>query len=549
MILKALTLENFKGIREPVRIEFAPVTLLFGPNNAGKSTVIQAIHYAREIFERGNCDPGRTLLGGDVLDLGGFESLVHDHDRNRPIRMRFELDLVDVKLPYHNYFISEDWQGFYPYFPGLVIAIKSITTATVQYSVNWSNRLNRPILNNFEISLNGEVFARIIHSEDDELVMISTLNLRHPVLLPHLTIHESPETLMEALFEFEDGNTPDSPGFFLPWDTVIPEDWKNPLPLEDRVQHRWWYSLWNPPPPSDPPVDLSDTREYWEEPDISSMQLVRFLSTLILGPGALLQEALHNFRYLSPFRSMPGRNHQPARSPDEFRWSNGMAAWDLLLLKGEGLASRVNTWLNEEEHLNAGYRIEVKRYKELELDGPLMLSLTGDQILDDEEWIRQEVRNLPERRQLLIRDQRNRELFPQDVGVGISQVVPVLVAALHSQTGIVAIEEPESNIHPGFQVALGDLFISQTQEKTDLMFLMETHSEHLMLRFLRRIRETSENELPPGAPSLTPEGVAVYFVEPQETGPRIHRIRIDTDGDFIDRWPRGFFQERIKEIY
>jgi AAA15 family ATPase/GTPase len=39
MILKALTLENFKGIREPVRIEFAPLTLLFGPNNAGKSTI------------------------------------------------------------------------------------------------------------------------------------------------------------------------------------------------------------------------------------------------------------------------------------------------------------------------------------------------------------------------------------------------------------------------------------------------------------------------------------------------------------------------------
>ena len=47
MILKALALENFKGIHEPVRIEFAPVTLLFGPNNAGKSTIVQALHYAR----------------------------------------------------------------------------------------------------------------------------------------------------------------------------------------------------------------------------------------------------------------------------------------------------------------------------------------------------------------------------------------------------------------------------------------------------------------------------------------------------------------------
>ncbi len=35
MIIKALTIENFKGIREPVRVEFKPITLLFGPNSAG----------------------------------------------------------------------------------------------------------------------------------------------------------------------------------------------------------------------------------------------------------------------------------------------------------------------------------------------------------------------------------------------------------------------------------------------------------------------------------------------------------------------------------
>jgi AAA15 family ATPase/GTPase len=98
MILKALTLENFKGIRDPVRIEFAPITLLFGPNNAGMSTIIQALHYAREIFERGNTDPGRTLLGGDALDLGGFDSLVHNHDRSRTIKMGFELDVSKEDL-------------------------------------------------------------------------------------------------------------------------------------------------------------------------------------------------------------------------------------------------------------------------------------------------------------------------------------------------------------------------------------------------------------------------------------------------------------------
>ena len=29
----------------------------------------------------------------------------------------------------------------------------------------------------------------------------------------------------------------------------------------------------------------------------------------------------------------------------------------------------------------------------------------------------------------------------------------------------------------------------------------------------------------------------------------IHRIRIDKDGEFMDPWPRGFFPERMREVY
>ena len=50
MRIKAITIENFKSIGEPVRVEFKPLTLLFGPNSAGKSTIIQALHYIREVL-------------------------------------------------------------------------------------------------------------------------------------------------------------------------------------------------------------------------------------------------------------------------------------------------------------------------------------------------------------------------------------------------------------------------------------------------------------------------------------------------------------------
>ena len=65
MQLKAISLENFKGIGTLQRISLAPVTLLFGANSVGKSTVLQALHYTREILERQNINPDVTIAGGN----------------------------------------------------------------------------------------------------------------------------------------------------------------------------------------------------------------------------------------------------------------------------------------------------------------------------------------------------------------------------------------------------------------------------------------------------------------------------------------------------
>jgi len=85
MPISSITIKNFKGIKDPIRVDFKPITLLFGPNSAGKSTIVQALHYALEIFERNNLDPDRTSIGGKAVDLGGFETLVYNHDVSKSI--------------------------------------------------------------------------------------------------------------------------------------------------------------------------------------------------------------------------------------------------------------------------------------------------------------------------------------------------------------------------------------------------------------------------------------------------------------------------------
>ncbi|MCL4205069.1 MAG: AAA family ATPase [Pirellulaceae bacterium] len=119
-MITGISIENFKGIREPVKLDFRPITLHFGANSSGKSTVLHALHYAREVFERHNLDADQTIAGGKYIDLGEFRRLVHREDDNAiaapemPIRFgrpngRHRMEAVASKQP--RYVVSPNCSG------------------------------------------------------------------------------------------------------------------------------------------------------------------------------------------------------------------------------------------------------------------------------------------------------------------------------------------------------------------------------------------------------------------------------------------------------
>lgn len=546
MPITAITIENFKAIKEPIRIELKPITLLFGPNSAGKSTIIQVLHYAREIFERQNLNPDRTLLGGETIDLGGFESLVYQHNKSLPIRMRFDLDIADENLP--GYTTDSFAQFHFEYESDFRDIPSKVQTAWVEVSIIWSNLENQPMIKCYNVGINGKIFAEINASADGRQIFISKLN---PINKLFLTDENNKEALaaLEMLFknpEELNQDVMDRMGVFF-W--YISTMFKNgvpgvtaPLSLlgQKTVLPGWGETLM-----IDPDAWVSDsTEEFDKHQDFEIL-----LNMLIAGPGQLVRDGLHKLCYVGPLREVPKRNHQPSTTPDESRWSNGLAAYDTLFFAEEEFIAQVNAWLTQEEHLATGYSVRVKQYRELETDNPLALAVLNDRVLDEDIDFKKSLLTLPVKRRLLIRDEaRNIELAPQDIGVGISQVLPVIVAALNRRTGFVMIEQPELHIHPAIQVALGDLFIEQIRNSSDLTFILETHSEHLMLRLLRRIRETGEKTVPENK-SLSPEELSIYFIEQGEEGISCQSIRVDQDGDFINRWPHGFFAERAEELF
>lgn len=283
--------------------------------------------------------------------------------------------------------------------------------------------------------------------------------------------------------------------------------------------------------------------------------LIDFLNSVIVTPGALILQALESAKYLSPFRKLPGRDYRPSSGSDAAPWAAGLAAWNLLATGSESaLRAAVSEWLTCPGRFGTQYRVIAQRRKTLDVDSDLWISLVSGRIWPGSDELKETLENLPEESKLKLEHiDGGLLLAPQDLGVGISQLIPVIVAALHKPddqgSKVIMIEEPESNIHPAFQVVLADLFITQAKANPGVMFLVETHSEHLMLRCLRRIRETSKGIQTEGIPSVTPEDVAVHFVEPTENGPRIHRIEIDEEGDFIDEWPGGFFEQSFHEKF
>ena len=133
----------------------------------------------------------------------------------------------------------------------------------------------------------------------------------------------------------------------------------------------------------------------------------------------------------------------------------------------------------------------------------------------------------------------------EDVGVGISQVIPVLLAANSSR---VYIQQPELHLHPKLQAQLADVFVEQVSR--DPIFVIETHSEHFLLRLLRRIRETYRSDIPHTLFSLKAEDIVVLYVDKTKEGTsNIVQLRLSEEGEFIDRWPNGFFTERDGELF
>jgi predicted ATPase len=125
-----------------------------------------------------------------------------------------------------------------------------------------------------------------------------------------------------------------------------------------------------------------------------------------------------------------------------------------------------------------------------------------------------------------------------DVGFGISQILPVIVLCYYVPTGsTIILEQPEIHLHPSVQAGLADVFIDAIKVRK-IQIILESHSEHLLLRLQRRIAEEAEG--------FNADDIALYFCDYKEDESLVVPLKLDPLGN-IHNWPKDFFGDELGE--
>ena len=86
-MLTGIGLRNFKAFGDEMQeAPLSKITLIYGPNSGGKSSIIQALLLLKQSPRSGHVS-NKLVPQGDYTDLGSFKSLLHKHDDMRELNI------------------------------------------------------------------------------------------------------------------------------------------------------------------------------------------------------------------------------------------------------------------------------------------------------------------------------------------------------------------------------------------------------------------------------------------------------------------------------
>ena len=546
-MISSIGLGNFKAFAETQQIPLRPLTLIYGPNSAGKSSVIHSLALAHHAIATGELDTQRTEIGGESIDLGGFRQYVHRRDTSQLVEWTVELDTSQLTGRLGEFLA-----------PATMISMQFLIGETAAGVA----------VQNCSILADGDMLLAMSARRADCL-RIDRLDQSHPVF------REIIKALVLSITSTTEVREEDFKDIDEVIDALVPEITVRIVKLlpyiesvvsaDNEARQALLF-----------PVSRGERKEDLRQ--AVNMFLPRTIRELVNGFSSAIQSSINRLKYLGPLRSYPPRHLAFSQHHDPNWRAGGGSTWDVLR-RDANVRKAVNQWLSSSERLSTSYEVVVRDLIAFDqLDDSLFDGIQAIQendgleiepdyvdehgpieacpVIKDVEAEVENVKTIIQESdidriaELVLLDRRsNTVVSHRDVGIGISQVLPVLVNAFSMSKQLVAIEQPEIHLHPALQAELGDVFLESALGERQNTFILETHSEHLLLRLMRRMRETFEGTLPEGLPEIHSGQIMVLYVEP--VGPKsiVRQMPLNERGELVKAWPGGFFEEGLKELF
>lgn len=307
-MISALHLANFKAFSAPpARMPIRPITLVFGPNSGGKSSLIHGLVLGHDALFRKRFDIKRTKLGGNSIDLGGFRQYVHRRALDRLVTWGAEIEVPEGQ---------ENLLG--------VTRFVVLASFGLQLPDKRQQRA-KPVLHTYEVKIGDERLLKMTRRGHGRL-QLDEITPLFSSYLSKLREFLEPQNIDASTYQatLEE--------FTFPADGLSPR-----LIRETNI--------------------ASDV-----EPTVATDK--ELISALLLGSEALYQylaDALNKLSYLGPLRSLPPR-HLAFTTGDPIHGSaGGGRAWDRMRTS-KALRDAVNAWLGNEDRLQTRYRLERRQF-------------------------------------------------------------------------------------------------------------------------------------------------------------------------------------------
>lgn len=431
----SIYLENFKGFaqkdnKEENVIKIRPITLIYGPNSYGKSSILQSLLLLNQTVKEGkDFNNIHLLANGDTVKMGEFKYLINKNDINKELR-------IEISLPYNHYFNN----------------------------VNDDKRQDTSILT--------KLFFAYCFSLYKKQVILSKVDIS-AILIDYYEPDNTTESQKKLIYTLE----PVNPGQDNKFKIIRHLDNSDEVFLGDDLQKQ----------------------------EVEKISFFRFEEFLSEDPFKQIEETINNLIYVSSFRTQPERYYVPENNRRVYVGKNGEYTAEIL-----GYDKKVSKYVDEWLEKIAGYNLVINKE-----------DVVNSVNLNDKETNVENINLL-------------------DLGSGIAQVLPIITQAFKSENETILVEEPEIHLHPKAQAELGEMFAKAAETKGNT-FIIETHSENLLLRLEKLIRKGE----------LSKDDVSVIYVDKNENGSYCIPLLLDDEGDItnINDVPDGFFEEGFDELF